>query len=380
MAQQRLRWIGGGIAALALLGGGWWFFQHPGGGQDAEQAAAEASPTSAAPTGGFALSAQQARALDIAWAVAGTAQEASIATIPGTIAPPANARVAVTALFPGAIERMFVVEGDTVQQGQALAVVRSTDVVSLRSDLARAQARVGAARAGAGRLSQLAREGVIAAARAEEARAALREAEADAAESRRMLAMAGASGDGRYTLRAPIAGRVAVASATTGDRLDGSSAPFVIDAAGEYEVNAQLPQRLAGQVRPGMTVRLGGGAAGDVSGTVTAVGATVDSQTRALLLKARIPAGGGVIAGGSVTLVVFGPAPAGAVLVPASAVTSVNGADVVFVASGNGVRMVPVRLGPDGGGGNALILSGVRAGERVVARGTAELKSLALAQ
>src|SRR3546814_16552420 len=53
--------------------------------------------------------------------------EAPIAVIPAVIQPPANARVAVAATFPGVVMRTLVVEGDTVRQGQPLAVISSRD-------------------------------------------------------------------------------------------------------------------------------------------------------------------------------------------------------------------------------------------------------------
>ncbi|WP_240529929.1 efflux RND transporter periplasmic adaptor subunit [Novosphingobium sp. PC22D] len=318
----------------------------------------------------------QARAIGLEWAAAKAAEQAPVATLNGTVEPPANARVAVTALFGGVIEHSYVVEGAAVRKGQPLAIVRSPEILSLHSDLVRARARLGIARSTAQRLDQLSDAGVIAGARAEEARASLREAEADVAEKRRILALAGASGsDGGYRLLAPIAGRVTSVSATTGDRLDGGGAPFVIDAAGAYEVNAQLPERLAGRVHPGMQVRLG-----DVTGTVSSVGTTIDPETRSLLLKARMPAGPGVISGGTVTVTVLGPAPSGAVTVPASAVTPLNGADTVFVRTRDGVAIRRVQLGEGSADDMALVLSGLNPGDQVVKRGTSEIKALVLAQ
>ena len=76
--------------------------------------------------------------------------------------------------------RTMVVEGDSVRRGQALAVISSRDVLSLSGDLTRAGARLGVAQSNAGRLSQLDREGIIAGARADEARALAMEARAAA--------------------------------------------------------------------------------------------------------------------------------------------------------------------------------------------------------
>src|SRR3546814_1515025 len=105
--------------------------------------------------------------------------------------------------------RTLVVEGDTVRQGQPLAIISSRDVLTMGADLTRANARAGVARSNAARLSQLAREGIIAGARADEANALAAEAGADVAEKARLLKMVnGVGASGTYTLTAPIAGRV----------------------------------------------------------------------------------------------------------------------------------------------------------------------------
>lgn len=271
--------------------------------------------------------------------------------------------------------RTMVVEGDSVRRGQALAVISSRDVLSLASDLARANARLGVASMNAGRLSQLDREGIIAGARADEARAIATEARVDVSEKSRILRLVnGHGGSGTYTLVAPISGRVTAATIQTGSPVDGSTAPYVIDAADRYEVEAQLPERLIAKVRPGMAIRLG-----TLRGTVTAVGSTIDPATRSAMLKATLPAGSALVAGRATSIELFGPAPTGAVSVPTSAVTSLNGRDTVFVAAAGGYAARPVTAGGSSGG-TTLLLSGVRAGEPVVSTGTSALKALAQAQ
>ncbi len=271
--------------------------------------------------------------------------------------------------------RTLVVEGDTVRHGQALAVISSRDVLSLSSDLARANARLGVARSNAGRLSQLDREGIIAGARADEARAMAAEARVDVSEKSRILRLVnGHGGSGTYTLVAPIAGRVTAATIQTGSPVDGTGAPYVIDAADRYEVESQLPERLIGKVRPGMAIRLG-----TLRGTVTAVGSTIDPTTRSAILKATLPAGSALVAGRATSIQLFGPAPSGAVSVPTSAVANLNGRDTVFVATAGGYAARQVTAGGSSGG-TTLLLSGVRAGERVVSTGTSALKALSQAQ
>jgi len=91
-----------------------------------------------------------------------------IGNVPGTIILPPEARVAVTASFAGAAVRVYVIEGQNVRRGQPLALVRAAEPVQIRGALVRAQSEVGLAEARASRLNQLAEEGIIAAARADE--------------------------------------------------------------------------------------------------------------------------------------------------------------------------------------------------------------------
>lgn len=358
----------GVLGAIAVVaGGGWWFLRAP---APPTPATAQAAP--AAADGLLAVDAAKAAALGLVTAPARAAAQVPLAELPAIIAPPANARVAVAATLPGTVLRTMVVEGDTVARGQAMAVVASREVMTLSADLARAHARAGVAQSSAARLAQLAREGIVAGARADEARALAAEAGADVGEKARILALVGAKGSyGTYTLTAPIAGRVTKADIQAGMPVDGSTAPFVIDAAGRYEATAQVPERLIGQVRVGQTVRLG-----RASGTVTAVGSAIDPATRSATLKAQLPADPGLVAGSTGTITVWGADPGGAVAVPESAITTIDGSDVVFVAVPGGYRRRIVhRLGA--ADGQVVLKDGLRAGELVVVAGTSALKSLA---
>lgn len=362
--------IAGAAVALAL-GALWWLAPH----SDPGTGKAPADKVQTA-QGVLAIDAKRAAQMGIRVEQATAAEEAPLVTIPAVIQPPANARMAVAATFPGVVTRTLVVEGDSVRQGQALAIIASREVLTLGSDLTRAHARAGVAQSNAARLSQLSREGIIAPARADEARAIAAESNADVSEKARILRMVnGHSGSGSYILTAPIAGRVTSAAIQAGNPVDGTTAPYVIDAADRYEVTGQLPDRLIGQVRPGMTVQL----PPDISGRIVAVGTTIDPATRSASLKADIPAGPGIVAGRATSIVIAGPAPAGAASVPEAAVTTIEGKPVVFVAAQGGYAVRPVTSGT-ASNGRIVLLSGVKPGEQVVISGTSALKALAAAR
>ena len=148
-------------------------------GADAAAAGNAASAPAAPPAGTIALSEDQIARIGVRFATIEAVTDLPIATVPATVAPPPNARVAVAAVIPGVVTRTLVVEGQSVRRGQALAVVTAREMFTIAAGIDQASARVAAASANDRRLAQLAEEGVIAGARAEEARAALREAEAE---------------------------------------------------------------------------------------------------------------------------------------------------------------------------------------------------------
>ncbi len=342
------------------------------GGDAADNGSAPEAIAKAKGANAITLSPAEMTRIGIRFAPIETVSEIPIATVPATLAPPPNSRVAVAAVIPGVITRTLVVEGESVRQGQPLAVIAAREMFTIAAGIERASARAAAARANDNRLSQLAREGVIAGARADEARAARLEAEAELNEQRRVMRLVnGAADGGSYTLVAPIAGKITTAAVQTGSPVSEATSAYVIDAVSRYELTAQLPERLVGKVHPGMGVRL----PGNVRGEVTSVGSVIDPLTRSASLRARIPVGPGVVAGRALPATLFAPAPAGAIAVPSGSVVDIGGKPHVFVRSAHGVAVRAVETG-DEADGRTLIRSGLRTGEAIAVAGMSELKSI----
>lgn len=358
-----------GAAAIAVATSAWLLLPDT-----ATEQAPPAKTQPARTPGRVPLTGAQIKGLGITIANAEGAQTIALATLPAQIAPPPNARVAVAAQLPGVITRIFVVNGQAVSRGQALATVASRDVVSLSADLARARSRQAVTSAQAGRLQQLAREGIIAPSRSDEASALARQSSIDVSEQNRLIALLGGGrGNGAgYTLSSPIAGRISSMTAEAGKMVDPATAPFVIDGAGPLQVTAQVPERLIGSVRPGMQVRVGT----DAVGTVLAVGTTIDPMTRSATLTANVQPAPGISAGSATSVVIEGPAPADAVRVPSAAVTEIDGRKIVFLVVRGGVEVRPVTI-VEGTGDHIVITKGLSRGQRVVTSGISELKTLA---
>lgn len=322
------------------------------------------------------LTAQQLQRLGIQTKSVDAAVDVPLGTVPAVVTLPPEAQVAVTAPFDGAIVRVYVIAGQQVSRGQPLATVKSREPLQYGAELARAQARLGLAQATAARTRQLVEEGIIAGARGDEVNAQIRVAQTDVSENARILRQAGASTGGEVTLRAPISGRVAAMTAQVGGPVMATSAPFVIENSTAFTLDLQLPERLAGQVRPGMTISLTGpGVLQGVTGTILSVGGSLDPATRSVLAKARIDGAPALVAGKSVTATINGSGAAAGTSILASALTKIDGQDHVFVRTGKRFvkRAVEVAGSSDG---KVFVIRGLRPKEQVAVSGVSELKML----
>jgi len=334
------------------------------------------SPPQSEPVGSNAETAPAADGLAIKTAAVEEVNGVPLGSVPGTITLPPEARVAVTAPFPGAAVRVYVIEGQSVSRGQPLALVRAAEPVQISGELARARSAEGLAQARAKRLAQLAEEGIIAQARADEAAAEYEQARASRLEAARLAAFGAVGPDGTMTLAAPISGRVAHVGVETGGGVDGMGAPFVIEAEGAYQIELQLPERLAREVRPGMAIEIAiPGADGEalpVGGRIIAVAPSIDSATRSVMARASIGDAPGVVAGRNVSVSIRGSGTS--LAVPERAVTRIAGKDHVFVQKGREWAARPITVTAVSGG-KAIIAEGLKPGEIVAASNVAELKA-----
>jgi len=322
------------------------------------------------------LEAAQIQGLGLRFAAVSAANEYLVATLPGIIAPPPNARVAVAATFSGTVLQTMVSEGDPVRRGQVLAVVVSREILTLSAELAQAKARLAVAASNAERQAQLSKEGLVAGARSEEANALLQQAQAEVGEKSRILDAVNADGtQGTYALTAPMAGIVTTAKIQAGEPIEGISAAYIVDAVDRFEVQAQIPERLVGKISVGMRVDLGG----RIGAKVTSAGTVIQPDTRSATLRAVIAPGSGLVAGSTALASVFAPAPVGAMAVPRSAIAEIDGVAVAFVQTKGGLavrRVTTAGMLSDA----TVVTSGLMPGEQVAISGLSELKSLALAK
>ncbi len=176
----------------------------------------------------------------------------------------------------------------------------------------------------------------------------------------------------RLTIVAPIGGVVAELAAREGMTVMAGAPLFRINGLGTIWVNADVPENLSAQVRPGNAVKARTPSLPETvfKGKVSAILPEVNTATRTLKARVELANPGGRLVPGMFATVNFTPAARKEVLtVPTEAVIQTGKRSVVMVAQGDGKFMpVDVEIGIEANG-QTEIRKGLEAGQKVVVSG-----------
>ncbi|HET9427615.1 MAG TPA: efflux RND transporter periplasmic adaptor subunit [Allosphingosinicella sp.] len=276
------------------------------------------------------------------------------------------------ARIPGILTEMRVREGDVVARGQRIGMVVDSrigfETSAYGAQAAAAAAEAARARAELRRTEYLYRNGVYAKARLESVQAASRAADAQVAAARAQQS-ASASVAGQGAILAPASGRVLRADVPAGSVVAPGVSVATITA-GPPVLRLELPQSLARRVRPGARVQIGdeeglGGGTGrivQVYPSVSGGRVTADAEVPGLTTE---------LVGRRVSVLVEAGSRS-AIVVPKRFVATRYGIDYVdLVGRGGGVATIPVQTAPVADPDRIEILSGVSAGDVLLAPGPA---------
>jgi len=178
-----------------------------------------------------------------------------------------------------------------------------------------------------------------------------------------------------YALRAPFAGFVTEKHLTLGEMAGGEESVFTIADTSSVWVRFSVYQKDVASVKPGQTVRVDSGAAGQREGNVLYVSPVIDEKTRTAQARVVLENTDGTLRPGLYVAVhLTRDAREAAVVIPKSAVQVLDEKQVVFVEDGDGFEAVPVEVGAEDRD-RIAVTSGLRPGHRYVARGGFELKA-----
>ncbi len=199
-----------------------------------------------------------------------------------------------------------------------------------------------------------------------EAEAQMSRAEADVQVARSRISLSGAvyearrnqlgaiaNPDGTVTVVSPISGVVSDREATLGESVEESGKPIMTIVNDRQVIaSANIYEKDLGQVRIGQAVQVK--VVGDNTsyvGKVTAIGATIDSTTRVVPVKAEINNAQGKLKVGMFAdlEVISDLASQPVIAVPIASVVESNGKQLVFVQNGTKYQPVEVKLGRTSG-------------------------------
>ncbi len=261
--------------------------------------------------------------------------------------------------------------GDTVRQGQVLAVfdtrVAQADLAALRASVAEAEATLAEAGTNARRARELQTTGAISAQQVTQYLTAERTASARL-EAQRAAVRAQELRLAQGTVTAPDGGIVTSRNATVGAVVAPGQELFRLIRQGRLEWRAEVAAADLAMLKPGMTARVVPTGADPVTGTVRRIGPTVDTGTRNGLVYVDLPSAPGLRAG-SFARGDFETGRGQALTLPQTAVLLREGFSWVFVVGDDSrVRQLKVSTGRRSGD-RIEIVEGLAPGSRVVVAG-----------
>ena len=277
----------------------------------------------------------------------------------------ARESITVTAKVSEIVQRVHFESGDSVGKGAVLVTLSGQQQ---QASLVEAQAAASEAERLYARQAELARQQLIARAQLDNQRAARDAARARVAQVRAQL--------GERVIRAPFGGVLGIRQVSPGALVTPGTPIATLDDLSRMYVDFPLPETALARVAPGQQVTGKVGAWPDraFEGTVETLDSRVDPATRSVIVRATFPNPERLLRPGMLVSVELRQAERQALLVPEIAIVQVGQTSFAWRVKPDGtVEQADVTLGTRSAG-QVEVLSGLRAGDRIVVDGTGKLR------
>jgi RND family efflux transporter MFP subunit len=279
--------------------------------------------------------------------------------------------VQIKSLNAGEIARVLRREGDRVEPGEPLAIVRSAveraQVAVNAGQLQAARTEAARARQAYDRTRTLADKGFATRAALIEATATLQRANA-AVSSASAAARASVAHAGEFTVRAPMRGVVLARLVDDGQIVSPATELFELGSVGDLEIEAEVDEAYGDIIHTGMAVRaVVSGADAAFNASVTEVAPRIDASTGGRVVRIALDAGLALAPGRSVDVTIVVARKGDVITVPRRAIFASGRDQSVYVVDADGyvrLRLVKIENWPSV---DAIVESGLARGDRVVA-------------
>ena len=337
----------------------------------------------------LSLSAAELKEFGIELATAAAGPLDQYAELPGEIVLNADRLAHVVPRIPGVVREARKSLGDSVKAGDVMAVIESRELADATADYLASSERQTLALANFQREERLWQKKVTSEQEYLDARQALAEARIELNSAKQKLHALGLSDaylkqlpnhpDATYTrheIRAPFAGTIIEKHLTLGENLNEDAEIFTIADLSSVWVDINVYQKDLAQIRKGQTVMIEiGHGIPDAIGEIAWVGPLVGEATRTAKARVVLANPDGVLRPGFfVTAKVVVANTSVGIVVPKSALQTVENRTVVFVQDEDGFEPRPVQTGLK----NATqveILTGLEVGQSFVYKGAFTLKA-----
>lgn len=298
-------------------------------------------------------------------------REEAIGTLEGLIDPTIAAEV------PARVVKVLVHAGDTVQQGQLIALLDAEDIALQRREAQAEIARIQALLANQGKVvernQRLVQKSFISQNALDDVTTQQDALQQQLEGARARLAVIEHNST-KTRVHAPLDGRVEKQIVSVGDYVKVGDPLFQIIGTQRLRAHLPFPENVAAKLKPGQTVRLVTPTAPDavVTTTIKEIKPLIGSANRAADVIADVVDQAGWHPGASVNGAVVLGEHAGAVVVPEQSVVLRPAGEVVYVIKDNVAQQRIVKVGLREQG-RVEILEGLAAGETVAADGAGYL-------
>ena len=334
------------------------------------------------------LPAAKVRQLGITVEVARADSLRTSLTLPGAIALNADRQVHIVSRIPGIVQEIRKQLGDAVRAGEVMAVIDSRELADTKAAYLAARERVSLAETTFTREKDLWEKKISPAEDYLKAKQALAEVRIElqvAAQKLRALGFSEASVQQlagranasltRYEVVAPFAGTVIERHIAVGEVLKDDTEAFLVADLSTVWVDLNLAAKDLALVRKGQRVVVAADTTVRAEGTVSYISPRVSDETRTVLTRVVLPNPDGRWRPGLfVTAILTASETPVAVLIPKTALQTIEGQPNVFVQTPDGFVPRPVTLGRVNET-HVELTAGLAAGERYAATETIVLKA-----
>lgn len=275
----------------------------------------------------------------------------------------ANEQVTLSAPVTQRIVKLNFDDGQYIAKGQVVAVLAAGQE---NAQLAEAGARAQEARQQLDRLNQLQARGFATKSAVDTQQALAAQASAQAAQARASI--------GDRVIRAPFSGWVSLRNISSGAVVTAGTEIAQISDISRIKLDFAVPETMLSQIAPGQPINAVAAAwpGQPFHGTIATIDPVLNSQTRAVTVRAILDNGDRKLKPGMLLTVTIEAQARMSIAVPEIAVVGEGDQSFVYVVDKGAAKRVPVRMGIHQNG-MVEILSGLTAGQPVVTEGVVKI-------